>query len=45
MPRAHRLGPSHLEHRPDGKYIKRLDYMNRDMGRLILIDDDPGDKQ
>jgi len=41
MPKTHRLGPSHLEHRADGKYIKRLDYMNRDMSKLILIDDDP----
>ena len=34
------LGPSSAQQEFDGTIVKRLDLMNRDMGRIILIDDD-----
>jgi import inner membrane translocase subunit TIM50 len=38
--RCHKLGSAAAEAR-DGMMIKRLDYMNRDIDRIILIDDSP----
>jgi import inner membrane translocase subunit TIM50 len=38
--KCHKLGSAHAEVR-DGKMIKRLDLMNRDIGRIVLVDDDP----
>ena len=38
--RCHKLGSAAAEAR-DGLMIKRLDYMNRDISRIILIDDNP----
>ena len=38
--RCHKLGSAAAEAR-DGLMIKRLDYMNRDVSRIILIDDNP----
>lgn len=38
--RCHKLGSAAAEAR-DGMMIKRLDYMNRDLDRIILIDDSP----
>ena len=38
--RAHKLGPSAGE-QVDNEIIKRLDYMNRDIRRIILVDDNP----
>ena len=37
---CHKLGSAAAEAR-DGLMIKRLDYMNRDISRIILIDDNP----
>lgn len=38
--KCHKFGSAHAEVR-DGKMIKRLDLMNRDLSRIVLIDDDP----
>ena len=38
--RCHKLGSAAAEAR-DGLMLKRLDYMNRDVSRIILIDDNP----
>ena len=38
--RCHKLGSAAAEAR-DGLMLKRLDYMNRDVSRIILIDDSP----
>lgn len=38
--RFHKFGSAHAEAR-DGVMIKRLDIMNRDLGRIVLIDDNP----
>jgi len=34
------LGPGHVQKEIDGTLVKRLDLMNRDIHRIILIDDD-----
>ena len=39
--RTHKFGSSEGEIREDGVCIKRLDYMNRDIRKIILIDDKP----
>lgn len=39
--RCHYFGASHAEHTKKNKLRKRLDYMNRDIRKIILVDDDP----
>jgi hypothetical protein len=39
--KCHYLTNQHAQQTKDLKYIKRLDLMNRDVRRIILIDDDP----
>lgn len=38
--KCHKLGASAAEAK-NGKLLKRLDYMNRDLSRILLIDDNP----